>query len=350
MKKNLVNVEFETERLQKLNEVVLQDEFSTRIREVRNSNITITQKPQVGEFTFPNSIVENPILKTFEDIGKYRLDAKVGEDFSKQVAFAGYDESKYKFLALEGEAHATCHSLTYYVNNEFAPVSKITFYFYTKSKRLQKDSKYIKYTDDQASEANRDYAIDRNSLIMEYALNSSILFIDGPMIGGNITSYSLDLINYLHEHNIIPIFFVKNSESNMIVENIPSIKYEFNSDLHWAYSILDKGSRSSLFLYTDSYNNENSKLFCYFKTYASITPQRIEFHPKTYELYSEYFPKLFDLIYYLMLVHGDTSNPQIRPIAISEMYAREVIRTLNIELLLKNSSLTKTMDQSRFGG
>lgn len=350
MNRVITNIHFEPEKLQKLNEVLLQDDFQTRLNEVRKANITITQKPSLIEISFPNIQNENLLLEPCEKIEAYKLNARNGEGFSKEVAFAGYDESKFKFLALEGEAHITCHSLTYYVNNIFAPVSKMTFYFYTRSKKVVRDSKYIKYSEDQTSESNRDYAIDRNELFQKYSLENSIVFIDGPIIGGNMTSYTLDLVEFLHSRNVIPIFFVKNSDSNMVVDNIPEIKDQFNSDLHWAYASLDCGERSALFLYTDSNNAKNSKIFCYFKPFRFITPQRIEFHPETYKFYRDYFPNIFNLIYYLLLVHGDKSNPQIRPIAISEKYAREVIRTVNIELLLKSSSLIQTMDQSRFGG
>ncbi|NMB80427.1 MAG: hypothetical protein GYA14_01255 [Ignavibacteria bacterium] len=350
MNRVITNIQFESENLQRLNEVVLQDNFQTRVSEVRKTNITITQKPTSFEVNFPNISAGDHLIEPIEEIGGRELDPAAGEEFSKKVAFAGYDESKYRFLALEGEAHITSHTLTYHLHNSFIPISKITFYFYTKSQNIERNSKYIKLTEDVTSESNFDYVIDRNQLIEEYSLENSILFIDGPIIGGNITSYTLQLVESLHSKNILPIFFVKNSDSDLVINSNPLFKNEYNSDLHWAYSLLKKGQRSSLFKYSDSYNKNNSKIFYYFKPFSYTTPQRIEFHPETYVLYKEYFPKIFDLIYYLLLVHGDKSNPQIRPIAVSEKYSREIIRMVNIDLLLKNSSLIQTMDQSRFGG
>jgi hypothetical protein len=73
-------------------------------------------------------------------------------------------------------------------------------------------------------------------------------------------------------------------------------------------------------------------------------------HSETFSLFSEYIDDIFDAIYYLILVQGDKSNPQIRPIAIAEKYAREIIKTVNTRSLLRNTSLVPTINQERFGG
>jgi hypothetical protein len=158
------------------------------------------------------------------------------------------------------------------------------------------------------------------------------------------------LLEELHNKNVFPVFFVKNSDSNLVVDNLSSIKNRFNSDLHWSYNFLKPGERTNFFRYTDKVNPKNTKLFCYIKPFDHISPQRIEIHPDTYSRYIDYIEEIFDLIYYLMLVQGDKSNPQIRPIAIAEKYAREMIKTVNIRPLLKNTSLVSTIDQERFGG
>ena len=46
----------------------------------------------------------------------------------------------------------------------------------------------------------------------------------------------------LLKKNVIPIFVVKNSNSNMVTENIPELKGKFNSDMHWAYTFQKAGS------------------------------------------------------------------------------------------------------------
>jgi hypothetical protein len=338
------------EQFQKLNRLILQDDFRGRIEEVRKVNVTLTQKPTQSDVEIVDIVSKNGVINVVEPIGKYDLNPKQGNELSKVVAFGGYDESKYKFLTLEGTAHVTTHSIVTYAGRELYPVNKITFYFYTRSNKLINLSKFIKYSEDPESDSNRDYAEDRSEFIETYALDNTILFIDGQMIGGNITSYTIKMVDYLHKKNVIPIFIVKNSNSNLVVDNIPSLRNEYNSDLHWSFQYLKQGQRSNLFQYTDSNNSENTKLFCYIKPFNSVTTQRIEFHPNSYKLYKDLLGEIFDLIYYLMIVHGDRSNPQIRPIAVAEKYARETIHLLNTDTLLRTSSLIQTMDQTRFGG
>jgi hypothetical protein len=339
------------EQLQKLNGIVLQEDFRKRIEEVRKVNVTITQKPVQGDIEIPDILnSQNTIVDVIESINRYDLDPKNGNEVSKVLSFSGYDESKYKFLTLEGIAHLTTHSLVTYAEKDLFPVSQLTFYFYTKSNKIINISDYIKYSEDPESDSNRDYAEDRSKFIETFSLSNTILFIDGPIIGGNITSYTINLVDYLHKNNIIPIFFVKNSDSNLVVDNISSLKNEYNSDLHWSYHFLNQGQRSNLFVYTDQNNTKNTKYFCYIKPFNSVTTQRIEFHPDTYKLYQDNFEEIFNLIYYLMIVHGEKSNPQIRPIAVAERYARETMHLINSDTLLRSSSLIQTMDQTRFGG
>jgi hypothetical protein len=339
------------EQLKKLNEIVLQEDFRKRIDEVRKVNVTLTQKPIQGDVQISDIVnSQNSVIDVIEGFDRYDLDPHKGNELSKTVGFSGYDESKYKFLTLEGVAHVTTHSLVTYAQKDLFPVSKLTFYFYTKSNKIINISDYIKYSEDPESDSNRDYAEDRSKFIETFAISNTILFIDGPIIGGNITSYTIKLVNHLHKNNILPIFFVKNSDSNLVVDNIRSLKDEFNSDLHWSYQFLHQGQRSNLFIYTDKHNSKNSKIFCYIKPFNAVTTQRIEFHPDTYKLYQNDFGVIFDLIYYLMVVHGEKSNPQIRPIAIAEKYARETMHLVNSDTLLRSSSLTQTMDQTRFGG
>lgn len=339
------------EQLQKLNGIILQEGFRNRIDEVRKINVTLTQKPIQGEIVFPDfTSSSNGVINLVEPVGKHDLDPHNGNLLSKKIAFSGYDESKYKFLTLEGIAHVTTHSLVTYAENGLFPVSTITFYFYTRSNKIIHESKFVKYSEDSESDSNRDYAEDRSRFIQSYAINNTILFIDGPLIGGNISSYTLELVDFLHENNVIPLFFVKNSNSNLVVDNIEKLRNNYNSDLHWSYQFLKHGQRSNIFLYTDKHNLMNTKMFCYIKPFNSVTTQRIEFHPNTYKMYKNVFEDIFDLIYYLMIAHGDKSNPQIRPIANAERYARETMNLINMDKLLGNSSLIQTMDQTRFGG
>lgn len=330
---------------------ILQDDFRLRLTEVGKLNLSITQNPsQVGVQLSDTTRIEQSSIDIIGEISRIPLNPQNGYLFSENVIFGGYDESKLEFITLEGVASITSHALVEKVDKEFIPVSYITLYFYTRSGEIVTNSKYIKYSSDVTSDSNRDYAEDRNTLIQNHILDNSILFVDGPLISSNLTSYSLRLINALHQMNVIPIFFVKNSESNLLINSISSMKKKFNSDLHWSYQFLRQGERTNFFKYTDLVNPKNTKIFCYVKPFNHISPQRVEVHPQTISLFGDYIDDIFDMIYYLMLVQGDKSNPQIRPIAIAEKYAREIIKTINTRSLLKNTSLIPTINQERFGG
>jgi len=55
------------------------------------------------------------------------------------------------------------------------------------------------------------------------------------------------------------------------------------------------------------------------------------------------------VIYYLFLLHGDYKNPQIRPVAVAEKYAREVLGLINPYAFMKSTGITPTINQTRFG-
>lgn len=351
MAKIILNQSINPEKINKLNRFILQDELLTKFAEVGKLNLSLIQKTSYSEFTFADTQQSpNSTLKVIGKISESSLNPKNGQLFSRKVIYGGYDESKLQFLTLEGTANITSHSIVQVANQEFFPIGYITLYFYSRSNQIVNNSPYITYSRNPEADSNRDYAVDRNILINDHTLENSILFIDGPIIGGNLSSYSIKLVKQLHEKNIIPIFFVKNSNSNMVIDSIDLIKDKYNSDMHWSYNFLKQGERTNFFNYTDQINIENSKIFCYIKPFDYTSPQRIELHPDTFALYGDYIEEIFDLIYYLMLVQGNKSNPQIRPIAIAETYAREIIKTINTNALLKNTSLIPTIDQERFGG
>jgi hypothetical protein len=145
---------------------------------------------------------------------------------------------------------------------------------------------------------------------------------------------------------ILPIFFVKNSESNLVTNNMVKLSYEFNSDMHWAFNFLKTGQRTNFFRYADAHNPDNAKIFCYLKC-MDISPQRIEFPVKAYALYKDSINSILDLIYYLLIVQGDKKNPQVRPIAIAEKYAREALKLIDLKKLMRSSGLVPTMNEGR---
>ena len=156
--------------------------------------------------------------------------------------------------------------------------------------------------------------------------------------------------NEILKMNTIPIFIVKNSNSNLVTESIPDLRKKFNSDMHWAFTLLDPGFRTNFYRYEDIHNKDFSKIFCYLKSF-NVSPQRIEFHVKTFEKYQDILNEMMHLIYYLVLVQGNLKNPQVRSIAIAEKFARETLNLFDMRNLMKSLGLTPTMNQERgFGG
>jgi hypothetical protein len=150
------------------------------------------------------------------------------------------------------------------------------------------------------------------------------------------------------DHDLIPIFLVKNSSSNLITDHVEKFKNKFNSDMHWSYLLLKNGERTCFVKYWDD-NSKNGKIFCYIKPH-DLSPQRVEFHHSTFEKYgSSLLNNVMDLIYYLILVQGDEKNPQARPIAIAEKFARESLKMFNLDLLMKKIGFISTINQDRFG-
>jgi hypothetical protein len=196
-------------------------------------------------------------------------------------------------------------------------------------------------------DSKRDYIIDRKAILVQNAPEKSVVFVDGPLIGGQMSSQTIELNDQLLKKEAIPLFFIKNSISNLVTDNIDELKGKYNSDMHWAYSYLREGERTNLFKYVDRKHEEFAKVFCYLKAFDA-SPHRIELDVKTFEKHSNNIPGLFDLAYYLLLAQGDLRNPQIRSIAIAEKYARASLKLINLSRLMKGLGMTPTMNQERF--
>ncbi len=121
-----------------------------------------------------------------EDFGKKSLNARHGESICSSVLFSAYDESIVKFEGLQGTAFLTSHSLVIHGLSDYIPVNLLTFYFYTRALLLSEGSRYIRYSEDLGVDAKRDYVTDRRKLLTVNVPNDAVLFIDGPLIGGNL--------------------------------------------------------------------------------------------------------------------------------------------------------------------
>ena len=323
--------------------------FKETLSELKKRKITLPRYPtdeELGfsEYGYPH---DGELITDVEEFGKRELDARRGEEVCKSVMICAYDESINKFEGLEGTAYLTSHSMVIHGEDDFIPVDLLTFYFYTRSLLLSRNSKYIKHSKEPEVDSKRDYILDRKKLLSNNVPENSILFIDGPLVGRQMTKQTRDLNAQLVKREVAPIFFVKNSNSNLVTENTKQLKSQYNSDMHWSYSYLKKGERTNLFKYADKTNPDFSKIFCYFKAF-DVSPQRIEIDINTFREFRQNINDLLDLSYYLMLAQGDLKNPQIRSIAIAEKYARATLKLINLPQIMQELGITPTMNQERF--
>lgn len=287
-----------------------------------------------------------------EDEEKYDLDPKDGMKISNDLEslLCAYDESIAVYSALEGKAVMVSHALVYIRPDGYLPVTYLTLRFYTRSDKIIEAAKEsVVKTDNSDRQAAIDRARDKMELFDEYCIDNSVLLIDGPLIAGDAYTSIMSKVKQLTHRNILPVFIVKNSNSNLISVHLSEICKGYNSDLHWANEILKEGQRTRFFKYTDRRNSSNSKVFCYLKALSGFSPIRVELPTYAYETHLSSVDSIMNLIYYLLIVQGRTSNPQIRPIAIAEMYAREVIKLYDINREIKNANLTPTMNEERWG-
>ena len=114
---------------------------------------------------------------------------------------------------------------------DYIPSCFVTFYFYTHSEAYSTNSKFIKYSSEIDIDSKKDYLEDRTQFILDSVPADSILFIDGPLLGGQASNYTIKMNTELLKKEVIPIFFVKNSSSNLIIDNYPKLKGKYNSDM-----------------------------------------------------------------------------------------------------------------------
>ena len=335
-----------------LNKISLQSKFWDTIKIL--PNLSLIDEERNIKYAKYDEMTYNKIMKLvpLEELNtEYKLDARNGnKNLDKYPFIAAYDESINKFTALQGIAYLFSHTLVYLYQSEYIPMSLLAFYFFTKAGRYKSENNDgIIVTDDIPTTSKEIYVRDKVEFLKENVYKNTILFIDGPLIGGDwYVSVITAIYHYFTPNNIIPIFFVKNSQSSIIIDNIPKMRMTYNSDMHWAYYELKKGYRSPFFKYMDPNNPRNARIFCYIKAFDA-SPIRVEFHPITYQKYKNLIQDILDMIYYFLLVQGDAKNPQIRPIAIAEKYAREILHLFDLEKIMKSSKLIPAINQERFG-
>jgi len=337
--------------VENFNRLIIHPSFNETIKEINQLKIKLPYQSISEELDFRSYIypLNGELLNSLKDIiNNIKLNPRNGTELLKNNKISAYDESINKFMGLEGTAYLMSHSLIVHGKDDYFPSNFLTFNFYTRSKSYIDQTKFLKYSEDPERDSKLDYIKDRTDFILNNIPKNSIILIDGPLIGGQVSSYTISLNNELLRKNVIPIFFIKNSNSNLVTDNIVELKQKFNSDMHWAYNTLNAGERTVFFKYVDKYNDQNAKIFCYLKAF-NISPQRIEFHINTFEKYENEITELMDLIYYLLLIQGDLKNPQIRSIAIAEKFARETLKLINLNKLIRSYGIMPILNQERFG-
>lgn len=333
-----------------LNKLIIHPSFNSTVEDLNKKSIRVPKKAVIQELDYYNYVYppNGKLLTVIDEIEKISLDPKVGQELANgDRPIMAYDESINRFSSLEGDAFLASHSLVINADEGYVPSNKITLYFYTRSKNICEGTQYIKHSVNPQSDSKKDFVLDKINFMKDCTVSNSILLIDGPLIGGDWYIHMIQAINEFLEKDVIPIFFVKNSNSNLVTDEIVEFKNRFNSDMHWSFNYLKPGERTNFFRYVDRGNEKNAKIFCYLKPF-NVSPQRVEFHVDTFNKYRKKIPELMDLIYYLILVQGNARDPQVRPIAIAEAYARETIKLFNLQSLMKDVGIIPTINQERF--
>ncbi|MEM0342758.1 MAG: hypothetical protein QXU73_00685 [Thermoplasmata archaeon] len=288
-------------------------------------------------------------MENLEHLRAYDVDAKRGCKLAhdRDILVAAYDESINRFDALEGSAYFTSHSMVFMTQLGYEPLTELSMYFYTRSMELHQRSPNLRFSTNPSVDSQKDYLGDKLHFILSNSVPNSILLVDGPIIAGDVYTTFMSYVPSFFSQGVFPVFFVKNSDSNMVIDNFDDLGKRYNSDLHWCYDHLRPGQRTCLFRYTDRRNPRNTKIFCYMKI-MDVSPVRVEFFTESLEQYKGVIPAVFDLVSYLILVQGNLRNPQVRPIAVAEAYAREALKLVNFQRLMRESGLHPTMNQERF--
>lgn len=296
----------------------------------------------------PRDYYLNATMTALEDVnGSYHFEPSVHKFLDDWNVYA-YDESVQSFHALEGEL-LFFSSSTIKIDQSYSFNLTVTPYFLTGMKKFRdQQNEDIRFSENILEERNRIMVTSKVDSILNSVEPRSIVLIDGPLLGGNVSAYTEKMDACLRKRDCIPLYFVKNSDSRLIVDSNEKLSTEFNSDFHWSACTLPVQSRSALFRYTEENVSRHSKVFTYVKALYGF-PERIEMHPQTYQRYRTLIPELMDFLGYLYILQGERLNPQVRPIAIAEKYAREGIRVLNIPTLLSRLGFKPTINQVRFG-
>jgi hypothetical protein len=325
--------------------IIFSDNYQSTIDSIKFISDTIGTKATIIKSNKDSVDISNDsdirIISGYEKISKIN-----NINLFPSKILAAYDESILELNSLEGKIRCVAHSAIIQNEIEYIPAAYVTLKFFTKSNLVS--AKATEFSDiiqcnDLTNEITKEYVKEREYFLSKASPTDSLIFIDGSIFSGASTSGNFILIDQLLNKNCRPIFFVKNSESTIISERFEFAK-GYNSDLHWAYVNLNPGEISPVFAYTSK--EGRSKAMCFMKIYDKRSPVRIEFPQKAFEE-GWYGDDVFDLIFYQFLANGSSNNMQPRIIQVSEMYAREILKSTNLYKEIERMGLTKSMNEER---
>ncbi len=336
-------------------EVQIDSGFSDLVEQIEKTDIRLPYTPVVVSGSI---VIDNPSssysLEAMDDRSESNgimLDPEKGclTAHDDSMLIAAYDESIAFYSTLEGKLAYVSHALVFMHKNAYYPLNRLSLLFCTASKSIQNKVQGSILADrwDVDTTINVEIAKQKGKFIVDNSFKNSILLIDGPLLAGDGLAYFHSSVKDLIENNIIPVFIVKNSYSDLLIRSISSLSGQYNSDLHYTNEILEEGYRTRFYRYTDEVSKDKTKVFCYLKHKDHHSPIRVEFPTEVFLKKRESVESIMDLIYYLILVQGNYSNPQVRPIAIAEMYARETIKLINFKKDSIEMKLTPTMNEER---
>lgn len=314
------------------------------------------EKAKIKKSDLKNPTVENNVILELMNPGKINI-LEGGEGVTRHTVslhsplmndrkILAYDESIQKFSMLQGTVVFTSHSLIEADESDYDYSCQLTAYFLTRARKYE-SIKIALVSDQPERDFKERYLSDRYDFLLSNVPSNSLLFIDGPLIGSQSSSKNIKLVHALMEKDIIPVFYVKNSYSRMLIDNLKgNFKNDYDSDLDFVNTLLKVGERTSFVSYQDDTVASNKKIFSYIKAYDGV-PQRFEVYPDTFFKYRDKIEEIVSMIYYYSILHGDINNPQIRPIAIAELFARESLNYMPPHILIQTTGLDETMNTKR---
>lgn len=328
--------------------------FIELMNNIKSADIRLPSKPVIisGMVDVDDLKIHYKIQVIEDDLISRKLDPFQGQNITLDQShiIMAYDESIAFFSSLEGKVAYVSHSLVTMYGGQYYPLNRLSLLFCTRSSEVLSRIPGAIPADEKwgiDTTINVEIAKQKRDFIVTNVVPNSILLIDGPYLAGDGSFTFNESIDDMIEKGVLPVFIVKNSAASIIIDNIEELSGKYNSDLHYANEVLDEGTRTQFFKYTDLNSKEKSKVFCYIKHHNHASPIRVEIPTVIFEHNREAVESVMDLLYYLILVQGNSINPQVRPIAIAEMFARETLGLINVNKDIVQMKLTATMNEKR---